>query len=136
MSRPSARARRPSHAKMSPMSVTEPVTKSVIPAAGWGTRMLPAAKVVPKELLPVLDKPTIQYVVEEAADAGAGDVLLISSPAKRAVERHFQPLPELEQRLTGPKAALLASITELMTKARVTAVDQPEQKGLGDAVRW
>src|SRR4051812_28534050 len=111
------------------------VTKAVIPAAGWGTRMLPAAKAVPKELLPVLDKPTIQYVVEEAAAAGVSDVLLISSPAKRAVERHFQANEELERRLTGAKAELLASVAALMAKVTVSAVDQPEQRGLGDAVR-
>ena len=79
------------------------ITKAVIPAAGFGTRMLPAAKAVPKELLPVLDKPTIQYVVEEAASGGVNDVLLISSPAKRAMERHFQPDPELESRLKSPR---------------------------------
>jgi UTP--glucose-1-phosphate uridylyltransferase len=112
------------------------VTKTVIPAAGLGTRMLPAAKAVAKELLPVLDKPTIQYVVEEAAAAGVTDVLLISSPAKRAVERHFQPSPELERGLekTG-KSGLLASLAELMRRVKVSAVDQPEQLGLGDAVR-
>jgi UTP--glucose-1-phosphate uridylyltransferase len=113
------------------------ITKAVIPAAGLGTRMLPAAKAVPKELLPVLDKPTIQYVVEEATAAGVGDVLLISSPAKRAVERHFQSDAELEKRLKSPeKAVLMASIRELMTKVRVHAVDQPQQLGLGDAVRY
>jgi UTP--glucose-1-phosphate uridylyltransferase len=112
------------------------VTKAVIPAAGWGTRMLPAAKAVPKELLPVLDKPTIQYVVEEAAAAGVRDVLLISSPAKRAVEKHFQPNEELERRLTGAKAELLASVAALMAKVKVSAVDQLDQRGLGDAVRY
>lgn len=112
------------------------VTKAVIPAAGLGTRMLPAAKAVAKELLPVLDKPTIQYVVEEAAAGGISHVLLISSPAKRAVEQHFHPSPELEKRLeTGGKAALLASIRQLMSKVTVHAVDQLEQRGLGDAVR-
>ena len=111
------------------------VTKTVIPAAGLGTRMLPA-KAVPKELLPVLDKPTIQYVVEEAAAAGVTDVLLISSPAKRAIEQHFQANPDLEKRLeTGGKAALLGSLRQLMTKVKVTSVDQPQQRGLGDAVR-
>ena len=111
------------------------VTRSVIPAAGLGTRMLPAAKAVAKELLPVLDRPTIQYVVEEAAAAGVREVLLISSPAKRAVERHFQPMPELEDRLArNGKSALLASLTQLMQQVRVCAVDQPEQRGLGDAV--
>ena len=112
------------------------VTKAVIPAAGFGTRMLPAAKAVPKELLPILDKPTIQYVVEEAAAAGIGEVQLISSPAKRAVEQHFQPIPELENRLKASgKTHLLASIADLMAKVRVSAVDQPQQLGLGDAVR-
>src|SRR5438093_2661096 len=106
------------------------VNKAVIPAAGLGTRMLPAAKAVPKELLPVLEKPTIQYVVEEAAAGGIGDVLLISSPAKRAVERHFQPDPELESRVkSGGKADLLASLRALMEKVRVQAVDQPKQLG-------
>src|SRR5437016_2483092 len=99
-----ARARRPSHGRIASMTVT----KAVIPAAGLGTRMLPAAKAVPKELLPVLDKPTIQYVVEEAAAGGISDVLLISSPAKRAVERHFQADAELDQRLEkSGKAGLL-----------------------------
>src|SRR5207253_3154079 len=107
------------------------LSKAVIPAAGLGTRMLPAAKAVPKELLPVLDRPTIQYVVEESAAAGITDVLLISSPAKRAVERHFQPIPELEERLKTPeKAELLASIRQVMAKVKVCAVDQPEQLGL------
>src|SRR5687768_3935659 len=112
------------------------VVQAVIPAGGLGTRMLPAAKAVPKELLPVLDRPTIQYVVEEAAAGGITDVLLISSPAKRAVERHFQADGELESRLKTPaKAALLASIRDLMGKVRVGAIDQPSQLGLGDAVR-
>ena len=111
------------------------VTKSVIPAAGLGTRMLPAAKAVAKELLPVLDRPTIQYVVEEAAAAGITDVLLISSPAKRAVEGHFQPMPELEARLDAAgKGELLTSIRLLMQRVKVSAVDQPRQLGLGDAV--
>jgi UTP--glucose-1-phosphate uridylyltransferase len=112
------------------------VTKSVIPAAGHGTRMLPAAKAVPKELLPVLDKPTIQYVVEEAAAGGITDVLLISSPTKRAVEQHFHPNSDLENRLeSSGKSALLASIRQLMARVRIHAVDQLQQRGLGDAVR-
>jgi UTP--glucose-1-phosphate uridylyltransferase len=116
--------------------MNHPVTRAVIPAAGLGTRMLPAAKAVAKELLPVLDKPAIQYVVEEAAAGGIRDVLLISSPAKRAVERHFQPDEELEKRLErGGKGALLASIRDLMGRVSVHAVDQPQQRGLGDAVR-
>src|SRR3954464_7194138 len=111
------------------------VRKAVIPAAGFGTRMLPAAKAVPKEMLPVLDRPTIQYVVEEAADAGADDVLLVTSRDKKAVEDHFDRSPELEQRLAaGGKAALLASVEALAAKVKVHSVRQPSQRGLGDAV--
>src|SRR5438874_4165777 len=97
--------------------------KAVIPVAGFGTRMLPAAKAVPKELLPVLDRPTIQYVVEEAAAGGITDVLLISSPAKRAIERHFAPDAELDNRLkNGGKSDLLASLRALVSQLRVQAV--------------
>lgn len=111
------------------------IRKAVIPAAGFGTRMLPAAKAVPKELLPVLDRPTIQYVVEEAAAAGIEDVLLVTSRDKKAVEDHFDRMPELEARLEkGKKQALLESVLELAEKVKVHAVRQPEQKGLGDAV--
>ena len=111
------------------------VKKAVIPAAGFGTRMLPAAKAVPKELLPVLDRPTIQYVVEEAAAAGADDVLLVTSRDKRSIEDHFDRSPELEQRLAaGGKDALLASVNALAAKVKVHSVRQPSQRGLGDAV--
>jgi UTP--glucose-1-phosphate uridylyltransferase len=111
------------------------IRKAVIPAAGFGTRMLPAAKAVPKELLPILDRPTIQYVVEEAADAGVDDVLLVTSRDKKAVEDHFDRSPELEQRLAaGGKAALLASVEALAARVKVHSVRQPSQRGLGDAV--
>src|SRR5258705_7145185 len=87
------------------------IHKTVIPAAGLGTRMLPAAKAVPKELLPILDRPTIQYVIEEAAAGGVDDVLLVTSRDKRAIEDHFDRNAELEQRLkSGGKEALLASL--------------------------
>jgi UTP--glucose-1-phosphate uridylyltransferase len=109
--------------------------KAVIPAAGFGTRMLPAAKAVPKELLPVLDRPTIQYVVEEAAAAGADDVLLVTSRDKRSIEDHFDRSPELEQRLAaGGKRGLLASVYALGAMVKVHSVRQPSQQGLGDAV--
>jgi UTP--glucose-1-phosphate uridylyltransferase len=111
------------------------VRKSVIPAAGFGTRMLPAAKAVPKEMLPVLDRPTIQYVVEEAADAGATDVLLITSREKKAIEDHFDRNPELEARLkAGGKEALLASVDAVMARTNIHSVRQSEQRGLGHAV--
>src|SRR3954465_1068700 len=112
------------------------VRKAVIPAAGFGTRMLPAAKAVPKELLPVLDRPTIQYVIEEAAAGGIKDVLLVTSRTKRAVEDHFDRNVELEARLQRTdKRFLLASIDALMNRVRVHSVNQPEQKGLGHAVQ-
>src|SRR5262245_9278863 len=111
------------------------ISRSVIPAAGFGTRMLPAAKAVPKELLPILDRPTIQYVVEESAAAGASDVLLITSRDKKAIEDHFDRHPELEQRLhAGGRDELLASINDLMRRVRITATRQREQRGLGHAV--
>jgi UTP--glucose-1-phosphate uridylyltransferase len=112
-----------------------PVKKALIPAAGLGTRMLPAAKAVPKELLPILDKPTIQYVVQEAADAGLADVLLITSPQKPALFAHFQPNSELADRLNrAGKSALLSSINQLMDRVSITTVMQDQQLGLGDAV--
>lgn len=111
------------------------VTKAVIPAAGLGTRMLPAAKAIPKELLPILDRPTIQYVMEEAALAGIRDVILVSSPAKRSIEQHFARDDALTNRLkSANKAKLLESVERLAERIRVSAVDQLEQKGLGHAV--
>ena len=111
------------------------VTKAVIPAAGFGTRMLPAAKAIPKELLPVLDRPTIQYIVEEAASAGLDDVLLVTSRDKKAIEDHFDRSPQLEERLKAVgKEELLASVRLLAERVKVHAVRQPEQRGLGDAV--
>lgn len=97
--------------------------------------MLPAAKVVPKELLPILDTPTIQHVVAEAADAGIRDVLMITSKGKQAIEEHFRPHPILEQRLgAAGKEQLLAGINQIISTVRVHSVDQPRQMGLGDAV--
>src|SRR3954464_15950674 len=102
------------------------IRKAVIPVAGFGTRMLPAAKAVPKELLPVLDRPTVQYVVEEAAAAGVDDVLLVTSRDKRAIEDHFDRSPELEAGLaSGGKQSLLASIDELVARVKVHSVRQP-----------
>ena len=97
--------------------------------------MLPAAKAVPKEMLPIVDRPTIQYVVEECASAGVHDVLLVTSRDKRALEDHFDRHRELEQRLAaGGKQALLDSVNELMSRMTIHSVRQREQRGLGDAV--
>src|SRR5438874_3788146 len=96
------------------------VTKAVIPVAGLGTRFLPATKAIPKEMLPVVDKPTIQYVVEEAVAAGMGDILLITGRGKRAIEDHFDRVYELEQALIAKgDDAGLASIQESSELAAV-----------------
>jgi UTP--glucose-1-phosphate uridylyltransferase len=111
------------------------IQKAVIPAAGFGTRMLPAAKAIPKEMLPVLDKPVIQYVVEEAKAAGVKDVLLVTSREKRAIEDHFDRSPELESRLAGSgRETALNYLATLTAELRVHSVRQQFQNGLGDAV--
>jgi len=111
------------------------IHKAIIPAAGFGTRMLPAAKAIPKEMLPILDRPTIQYVAEEAAAAGMDDLLLITSRPKRAIEDHFDRDAELEARLSATgKPQLLETVQSLQKQLTIHAVRQPEQRGLGDAV--
>src|SRR6187401_1135246 len=96
------------------------VTKAVIPAAGFGTRMLPAAKAVPKELLPVLGTPTIQYVIEEAMNASFSEVILISSAEKPALESHFKPDPALDERLRrSGREQLLAALNKIIAQMRI-----------------
>jgi UTP--glucose-1-phosphate uridylyltransferase len=111
------------------------VTKAVVPAAGLGTRFLPATKATPKEMLPVVDKPAIQYVVEEAADAGLDDVLLITGRGKESIEDHFDRNYELEEALAakGDEEGL-ALIRESNELATVHYVRQGDPKGLGHAV--
>lgn len=111
------------------------IRKAVIPAAGLGTRVLPASKACPKELLPIVDKPAIQYIVEEAAASGITDILIITSRGKTAVEDHFDRSPELEQRLrqTG-KAAVARQMEAISHLANIQYVRQSEMKGLGHAV--
>jgi UTP--glucose-1-phosphate uridylyltransferase len=111
------------------------VRTAVIPAAGLGTRFLPATKAVPKELLPVVDRPAIELVVAEASRAGITDVLLISSPAKRAIEDHFAPNPALEAALEAKgDHERLARLRLTSSLATVSAVDQGQPRGLGHAV--
>ncbi len=111
------------------------VRKAVIPAAGWGTRFLPATKAVPKEMLPVVDKPGIQYVIEEAVGAGITDVLLVTGRTKRAVEDHFDQAPELEAALErSGKYEQAASIRAIANLAEVHVVRQHAPLGLGHAV--
>ncbi|MGP7999730.1 MAG: UTP--glucose-1-phosphate uridylyltransferase GalU [Streptosporangiaceae bacterium] len=111
------------------------VTKAVVPAAGLGTRFLPATKATPKEMLPVVDKPAIQYVVEEAVSAGLDDVLLITGRSKRSIEDHFDRNYELEEALTAKgDAGGLELIRESYELATVHYVRQGDPKGLGHAV--
>ena len=109
--------------------------KVVIPAAGLGTRFLPATKAQPKEMLPVVDKPTIQYVVEEAVESGMTDIIIITGRGKRAIEDHFDRSYELEQRLgkAGNEEAL-EEIRRIASMADIFYIRQKEQRGLGHAV--
>src|SRR5213079_2302746 len=92
------------------------IRKAVLPVAGLGTRVLPASKVIPKEMLPLVDKPTLQYIVEEAVAAGIEDIIFVTSRSKRSIEDHFDAFPELQ------------------TMATYTSVRQAEPLGLGHAV--
>jgi UTP--glucose-1-phosphate uridylyltransferase len=112
------------------------IRKAVIPAAGFGTRFLPISKAVPKEMLPVVDRPVIQYVVEEAVASGITDILLIISRGKRAIEEHFIANPELEADLEAKgKTEPLEELRKLQSLARIHFVFQPKMGGLGDAIR-
>src|SRR5262245_43106830 len=114
---------------------TSTVRKTVLPVAGHGTRFLPATKAVPKALLPVVDRPSLEYVVEEAATAGLSDVLLVTGRGMDTVVDHFDRAPVLEQALEakGDKARLDA-VRYPSELATVHAVRQDEQRGLGHAV--
>ena len=109
--------------------------KAVIPAAGFGTRFLPATKAQPKEMLPVYDKPTIQYVVEEAVKSGIDDILIITGRNKRSIEDHFDKSMELENTLkNADKHESLQLVRDITDLADICYIRQKEQKGLGDAI--
>lgn len=111
--------------------------KAVIPAAGFGTRFLPFTKSVPKELIPIVDKPVIQYVVEEAVDSGIDDILIIISAGKESICQHFNPQFELEQRLeVSGKTKLLEELRNIGKGVRIQYVYQKELDGLGGALRY
>ena len=110
------------------------IKKAVIPAAGFGTRFLPVTKATPKEMLPIVDKPTIQYIVEEALASGIEEILIISGHAKRAIEDHFDSAPVLERELEEKgKDDLLAIIRET-ADINVHYIRQKKMRGLGDAI--
>ena len=111
------------------------IKKAVIPAAGLGTRVLPASKSMPKEMLPIVDKPAIQYIVEEAVHSGIEDILIITSRGKTTVEDHFDRNPELEARLlASKKQEVYDEMVAISQMANIQYVRQKETKGLGHAV--
>jgi UTP--glucose-1-phosphate uridylyltransferase len=111
------------------------IRKAVIPAAGLGTRFLPATKAIPKEMIPLVDKPGIQYVIEEAVGAGITDILIVTGRTKKAIEDHFDRSPELEAALAAAgKDELVERMRELATLADIHYIRQDEPRGLGHAV--
>ena len=117
------------------LSVVMQIRKAVIPAAGLGTRFLPVTMSVPKELLPIIDRPLLQYVVAEAVEAGVEEVIIVTSPGKESISDYFQPHIDLERRLkTSGEADLLAKVAEAANLAKVSFVVQHEALGLGHAV--
>ena len=117
------------------MSIDNKITTAVIPAAGLGTRFLPLTKSQPKEMLPIVDKPAIQYVVEEAVNAGITDILVITGRGKRAIEDHFDRNFELDFRLLEKqKLVELEALEKIESLANIHYIRQRDAKGLGDAV--
>lgn len=110
------------------------VKKAIIPAAGLGTRFLPATKAMPKEMLPIVDKPTIQYIVEEAIEAGIEDIIIVTGKNKRAIEDHFDYNHELEDNLLKKGKMALLDKVQQPSKVEIHYIRQKEPKGLGHAV--
>ena len=116
--------------------VKKTVTKAIIPAAGMGTRFLPATKSMPKEMLPIVDKPVLQHVIEEAVESGIDDILIVTGRGKMAIENHFDHNPELELFLRdNDKDDLVESIRDVAGRANIHYIRQKRQLGLGDAIR-
>lgn len=116
------------------MSILKKVRKAIIPAAGLGTRFLPATKAMPKEMLPIVDKPTIQYIVEEAIESGIEDIIIVTGKGKRAIEDHFDNNFELEQNLVEKEKFDLLEKVRQSSKVDIHYIRQKEPKGLGHAV--
>lgn len=113
----------------------EKIRKAIIPAAGLGTRFLPATKAMPKEMLPIVDKPTIQYIVEEAVESGIEDIIIVTGKGKRAIEDHFDHAFELEQNLIKKqKTGLLKEVMESSQLVDIHYIRQKEPRGLGHAI--
>lgn len=110
------------------------IRKAVIPAAGLGTRFLPATKACPKEMLPIVDKPTIQYIIEEALASGITEILIVTSSTKRAIEDHFDRSPELEANLAEHNKDELLQLVQEIADIDIHFIRQKEAKGLGHAI--
>ena len=110
------------------------IRKAVIPAAGFGTRFLPATKATPKEMLPIVDKPTIQYIVEEALQSGIEEILIISGHAKRAIEDHFDTNPGLDMHLESHGQESLLKMVRSISEINIHYIRQKHMRGLGDAI--
>ncbi|MBU8686471.1 UTP--glucose-1-phosphate uridylyltransferase GalU [Priestia megaterium] len=110
------------------------VKKAIIPAAGLGTRFLPATKAMPKEMLPIVDKPTIQYIVEEAIKSGIEDIIIVTGKGKRSIEDHFDYAPELEQNLLEKQKLEILEKVRQSSNVDIHYIRQKEPKGLGHAV--
>ena len=114
---------------------TQKIRKAIIPAAGLGTRFLPATKAMPKEMLPIVDKPTIQYIVEEAVKSGIEDIIIVTGKEKRAIEDHFDTSFELEHNLEeNEKWEMLEEVRHAANMADIHYIRQKEPKGLGHAI--
>lgn len=112
------------------------VRKAIIPAAGLGTRFLPASKAHPKEMLPIVDKPTIQYIVEEAIESGIEDIIIVTGRGKRAIEDHFDKSYKLEETLLKKqKMEMLDEIQNISSMANIHYIRQKDPKGLGHAIQ-
>ncbi|MDR0899608.1 MAG: UTP--glucose-1-phosphate uridylyltransferase GalU, partial [Lactobacillaceae bacterium] len=114
--------------------MTQKVRKAIIPAAGLGTRFLPATKALAKEMLPIVDTPTIQYIVEEALKSGIEDIVIVDGKSKRSIEDHFDSNPELEQQLSSKGKDKLLQLVHQTTDLNIYFIRQSHPRGLGDAV--
>ena len=113
------------------------IKKAVLPVAGLGTRFLPASKAIPKEMLPIIDKPLVQYAVEEAVNVGINEIIFITSPEKFSIKNHFKKNKEIETKLvkSGKNDLAMAINPEIFSKVSFYYINQKKQNGLGDAIQ-
>ena len=111
------------------------IRKAVIPAAGYGTRFLPVTKAIPKEMIPIVDKPVIQYIVEEALQSGIEEILIITGHGKRAIEDHFDTNIDLELQLRQQGKDQLLHLVQDISSINIHYIRQKHMRGLGDAIR-